>query len=494
MAASGRVKPVSRARRTRVRRTAWLLVAALALGACTVGPDYKRPSYPTPAAFRGQLPTAAEGSIGDLVWWRVFADETLQELIRVALRENYDVRVAATRILDARAQVTITRSFQFPELTHRASAGYTRIEGERDILQPQDQFTPSAGFDLSFELDFWGRFRRATEAARADLLASEEARRFVISTLVTDLATEYFRLRSSDSELEVSRRTLAARENSLRLVTQREQGGVASLIDVRQAEILVSQAAESVVDTQRQIEQTENTIGVLLGRNPDAVPRGRPLMQQITLPAVPTGVPSALFERRPDIRQAEARLASATARIGVATADFYPRVFLSGVAAGGSLLIDGRSIGPQGLFSIGPQISLPIFNAGRTQAGVDSAEARTAEALAQYQQTIVQAFREVADALVEHRKRREFRVQQEALVAAAADTARLADIRYKGGVSSYLEVLDSERQLFDAELGLVRSNRDELLAVVRLYRALGGGWQDERDASAPVQREARREP
>jgi outer membrane protein, multidrug efflux system len=238
-----------------------------------------------------------------------------------------------------------------------------------------------------------------------------------------------------------------------------------------------------VIDTQRLIEQTENAIGVLLGRNPDAVPRGRPLLQQITLPALPPGLPSSLFERRPDVRLAEARLAAATARIGVAKADFFPRVFLTGAASGGAFLIDGRWVGPQGLFSIGPQITLPIFNMGRTQAGVDSAEARVLEALAQYKQTVQQTFREVSDALVEHRKRREFRVQQEALVTSAADTSRLANIRYRGGVTSYLEVLDSERQLFDAELGLVRSNRDELLAVVRLYRALGGGWQAEREAS-----------
>jgi multidrug efflux system outer membrane protein len=315
-----------------------------------------------------------------------------------------------------------------------------------------------------------------------------------MTTLVSDVATAYFQLRSLDGELEVSRRTLAAREDSRGLVRQREQGGVAGLIDVRQAEILVAQAAEVVVDTQRQIEQTENTIGVLLGRHPDAIPRGEPLARQIALPAVPPGVPSALFERRADIRQAEARLHAATARIGVAKADFFPRVFLSGIAAGGSLMVDGRWVGPQALFSIGPSISMPIFNTGRTQAGVDSAEARTEEALAQYRQTILQAFREVADALVEHRQRREFRVQQQALVIAAGDAARLADIRYKGGVTSYLEVLDSERQFFDAELGLVRSNRDELLAVVRLYRALGGGWQDEREASARAQPEARREP
>ena len=462
---------------------AWLL-AALMLTACTVGPDYRRPSYPTPAAFRGQAAPDSAPSIADLGWWRVFEDETLQQLVRTALRENYDLRIAAARILEARAQLTITRSFQFPEVNHSGSAIYSRIEGKRVVLQPQDQFAPQAGFDLSFEIDFWGRFRRATEAARANLVASEEGRRLVISTLATDVATDYFQLRSLDRELEVSQRTLAARQDSLRLVSLRERGGVAGLIDVRQAEILVAQAGEAVVETQRQIEQTENALSVLLGRNPDAVPRGRPLLQQLSLPTVPTGVPSSLFERRPDIRQAEAQLAAATARIGVAKADFYPRVFLSGIAAGGGLLIDGRWVGPQGLFSIGPQITLPIFNTGRTQAGVDAAEAQAQQTLAVYQQTILQAFREVADALVEHRKRREFRIAQEALVTSATDTSRLAGIRYKGGVSSYLEVLNSEQQLFDSELGLVRSNRDELLAVVRLYRALGGGWQEEREASA----------
>ena len=466
------------------KATAALLASAVLCAACTVGPDYKRPQYPTPPAFRGAQTPESVPSLADLAWWRVFQDETLQQLIRTALEANYDLRVAAARILDARAQLTIARSFQFPELNHSGSAIYRRIEGQRDLLQPQDQFSPIAGFDLSFELDFWGRFRRSTEAARAELLATEEARRFVVSTLVSDVASAYFQLRSFDGELEVSQRTLVTRQDSLRLVDLRERGGVAGLIDVRQAEILVAQAAEAVVETQRQIEQTENAISVLLGRNPEAVPRGRPLVQQLSMPAVPAGVPSALFERRPDIRQAEARLAAATARIGVAKSDFYPRVFLSGAAAGGGLLIDGRWVGPQGLFSIGPQITLQIFNSGRTQAGVNSAEAQAEQAVAQYQQTIQQAFREVADALVEHRKRREFRVHQEALVAAAGDASRLSNIRYTGGVTSYLEVLDSERQFFDAELGLVRSNRDELLAIVRLYRALGGGWQDERQTTA----------
>jgi multidrug efflux system outer membrane protein len=470
----------------------WWLALALVLGACTVGPDYRRPDVATPLTFRGVPapvePARAEPelSLGDLTWWTVFQDETLQHLIRQAVRANYDLQVAAARILEARSAVTITRSFQFPTVDATGAAIYQNIQGDRSFLQPRELFNPFVGFDLAFEIDFWGRYRRATEAARAELLGSLDSRRFVLSTLVTDLASAYMRLRSHDSELEVSQATLAAREDSLRLVTMREQGGVAGLIDVRQAEILVAQASQAVTETERQIEQTENAISVLLGHNPAAVPRGRPLLQQVNLPSVPTGVPSALFERRPDIRLAETNLAAATARIGVAKADYYPRVFLSGAVAGGGLLIDGSWIGPQGLFSIGPQVRLPIFNMGRVRAGVDSAEARAQDALAQYQQTIIQAFRDVADALVENRKRREFRVQQEALVVSARDTARLADIRYTGGVSSYLEVLDSQRQLFDSELALVRANRDEILAVVALYRALGGGWQEEPQASAKV--------
>jgi multidrug efflux system outer membrane protein len=462
----------------------WLIAVVLSLGACTVGPDYRRPAVPTPASFRGVPAGQSVESLGDLGWWRVFDDEVLQALIREAIQSNYDLQVAAARILEARAQVTVARSFQFPELNHSGSAIYSNIQGERTIFQPQNQFAPIASLDLSFEIDFWGRFRRATEAARADLLASIDSRRFVLSTLVTDVATAYFNLRSLDDELEVSRRTLVSRQDNLRLVKLREAGGVAGMIDVRQAEILVAQAAEAVVETERQIEQTENALSVLIGHPPEAMPRGRPLLQQITLPAVPTGVPSALFERRPDIRQAEDQLAAATARIGVAKSDFYPRVFLTGAAAGGALHIDGSWIGPQGLFSIGPSIHLPIFNMGRTQAGVDSAEAQAQAAVDQYRATIIQAFREVADALVEHRKRREFRVYQEALAVAAGDASRLSNIRYKGGVTSYLEVLDSERQFFDAELGLVRSSRDELLAIVRLYKALGGGWQDEQQTRA----------
>jgi len=462
-----------------MRRGAVAVAALLAAG-CTMGPDYTRPPVTVPPSYRGAPPaaSAAMESLADLAWWTLFQDETLQSLIGIALSENYDLRLAAARILEARAQVTIARSLIFPQINASANAVYSHVEGQRSPFQFKDTLSAAGGFDLAFELDFWGRLRRATEAARGELLATEEARRFVVTSLVSDVASSYFLLRALDLELEISRLTLASRQEGLRLVTLRAQGGVAAMIDVHQSEILVAQAAEVITDTERAIEQTENAISVLLGRNPTAIPRGRSLGEQFAAPLVPPGIPSALLERRPDIRQAEAQLAAATARIGVAKADYLPRVFLTGSAAAGGLRIDGSTIGPQGLFAIGPSITVPIFNAGRVGAGVASAEAGVEAALAQYRQTIVQAFRDVSDGLVEYQKRQEFRVQQEALVVASRNTTRLANIRYRGGVTSYLEVLDSERQLFDAELNLIRSRRDEFLAVVRLYKALGGGWQE----------------
>ncbi|HSF04805.1 MAG TPA: efflux transporter outer membrane subunit [Methylomirabilota bacterium] len=455
-----------------------LLAAALLLAGCTVGPDYRRPELAVPPEFRGPAPEAptTEASLGDLAWWQIFQDEALQGLVRTALVENYDLRVAAARVLEARAQVTVNRSFQFPDVSASASAPYVRITEERAPIQQEETFSPLGTLDLFWEVDLWGRLRRATEAARADLLASEDVQRFVVTTLVSDVATAYFQLRELDLELEISRRTLASRQDSLRLVQLRQQGGVAALIDVRQAEVLLYTAAQTIPDVERRIEQTENLISLLLGRNPNAVPRGRSLLQQLALPSIPAGLPSSLVERRPDIRQAEGQLAAATARIGVAKADYFPRVLLTGAAGGGGVMLNGEWFGPSGLFAIAPQVSLPIFNTGRIGAGVDSAEARAQQALIRYQQTVQQAFREVSDALVEHRKRQEFRVQQEALVISLRDAARLANIRYRGGVTSYLEVLDTERQLFDAELLLAQAQRDELLAIVRLYRALGGGW------------------
>jgi len=462
-----------------MRRTLPLLM--LLLAGCSVGPDYHRPELSVPADFRGRTPEAPAGaqSLGDVAWWQIFQDETLQSLIRTALAENYDVRVAAARVIQARAQVTYTRSFQAPDLSGAASAPYQRILGDRGPLQFKESFNPFGGFDMFWEIDFWGRLRRATEASRGDLLATESAQRFVVTTLVSDVATAYFQLRELDLELEISKRTLATRENALRLVKIRQQGDVAGMMDVRQAEVLLYTAAAAVPDVERRIEQTENLISVLLGHNPDAVPRGRPLLQQLALPDVPAGLPSSLLERRPDVVQAEGQLAAATARIGVAKADYFPRVLLTGAVGAGGININSSWFGPQGILAVAPQATLPIFNWGRTGAGVDTATGAAQEALARYEQTVLGAFRDVSDSLVEHRKRAEFRVQQERLVESLRDAARLADVRYRGGVSSYLEVLDTERQLFDAELQLAQAQRDELLAVVRLYRALGGGWEAE---------------
>ena len=461
-----------------MRRLA-LIAPALLLAACTLGPDYKRPAVDTPPDFRSALAPSSEPSLGDLGWWQLYADETLQGLIREGLANNYDVRVAAARILDARAQVTIARSFQFPEVRGIASAPYQRVEGELAPLQTRETFAPSGGLDFGYELDLWGRFRRGTEAARAEFLATEFGRRFVLTTLVSDLSSAYFSLRALDVQLEIARRTLDSRTQSLRLVRLREEGGVAGLIDVRQSEILVAGAAQTVPDIERQIEQTENLISILLGRAPAPVPRGRDLGAQVAATALPAGVPARLLERRPDVQQAEQVLASATARIGVAKSDYFPRVFLSGAVQAGGLMVNGQMFGPQGIFSVLPSFTLPIFNAGRVGAGVDAARARADEALLQYQQTIINAFRDVSDSLIEYKKQQESRVQQEALVVAAIDTTRLANLRYSNGVSPYLEVLDSERQQFDAELGLVRIQLSEMQAVVRLYRALGGGWQDQ---------------
>lgn len=463
-----------------IRRSPVLVVFALGLivAGCAVGPDYRRPGYPVPATFRGGPPEARGDprSFGDLEWWKVFQDEQLQALIRTALEQNLDLRVAATRILQARAQVTVARSFQLPTVDAGAAAPYDRATGGNKP-PTHETFSPQGGFSVAWELDLWGRFQRATEAARADLLAREEFRRTVVLTLVSDVARAYLELRELDQELEIARRTLASRAEYLSLTKAREGGGLATLLDVRQAEQLYFSAAAAIPDVERRIGQQENQISILLGKYPDAVPRGRRLTEQAFAPSVPPGLTSDLLARRPDIRQAEQALVSANARIGEAKALLFPSVVITGFGGVGGAVINGSSFGPFGAFNALPTVTLPIFNAGRLQAGVDFAEARTQEALLRYQQTILQAFREVADALVEVRKRREFREQSEATVAAQRDALRLSTMRYEGGMTTFLEVLVTERDLFEAELALARAQRDEVLSFVQLYRALGGGWQ-----------------
>jgi len=330
---------------------------------------------------------------------------------------------------------------------------------------------------VAWELDLWGKFRRNTESAWADLLSAEEVRYAVMTSLVAQVAQAYFSLRTLDLTLEISQRTVISREQSRDLVQARLDGGVAGILDLRQAETLLYSATKTIPEIQRQIEQTENFINVLLGRNPGPIKRGRPLTQQVAVAAVPLGLPSDLLARRPDIRQAEQQLVSANAQIGVAKSLLFPQVTISGFAGAGGAVISGSTFGPYGIFNVLPAVTLPIFNMGRLQAGVDFSEARSQEAMLRYQQAIQQAVREVSDSVVEIRKRREFREQQELLTRTLEDASQVAKLRYEGGVSSYLEVLDTERQFFDAELQLAQAQRDESVGVVQLYKALGGGWQ-----------------
>jgi multidrug efflux system outer membrane protein len=453
------------------------LAFTLVSGCVTTGPNYRRPPVDVPGMFRGAetgAPTAA--SLADQRWWQLFEDQTLQTLIRTALEHNDDVRLAAARILEAQAQLGITRADQFPS----ATAGLD-VLGQRPAaalgFPSRNVGAVAIQASAAWELDFWGKFRRATEAARAQILASEWGRRAVVTTLVSQVSSAYFGLRALDLELDISRRTLASRQQSLQLAQVRERGGVASLLDVRQAEQLVYGATGEIATLEREIAQQENFISVLLGGNPGAVARGRALTDQPRQPDVPAGLPSALIERRPDIQRAEQQLVAANAQIGVARAAYFPQIALTGSGGFESTALTALFAGTNVIWTAAARAAQPIFTAGRTRSQVALAEARRDEAVIAYQQTIRQAFREVSDALVGYAKLREFREQQERLFGAAQDARRLAEVRYQGGVTSYLEVLDADTRLFDAELGLAQAELRERAALVEIYRALGGGWQ-----------------
>jgi multidrug efflux system outer membrane protein len=464
-----------------MRRTAFAL--ALAASACTVGPNYKRPVAQLPEAYRAAAPTGAlaadQPSLGDQKWWEVFQDEQLQELIRTALRQNFDVRIAAARVAEARAQLGITRADQFPQVDGSALADRERVSASPVPLPSQafERNVFQVGGSTSWEVDFWGKFRRATEAARATLAATEWGRRAVVTSLVAQVAEAYFALRAIDLNLDISRQTLASRQESLRLTQVRAAGGVASELDVRQAEQLVFGASAVIVDLERQAEQQENLISILQGNNPGAVPRGRTLTDQPLIPQVPTGLPSALLERRPDIVEAEQTLVAANANIGVARANFFPEVSLTGSGGFQSAALSSLLTGPAAFFTAGATLLQPVFTAGRTRSQVDLAEARRDEVLLAYQQTILESLRDVSDALIAYRRNREFRDQQQLLTRSAGDALRLTTVRYQGGASNYLEVLDADTRLFAAQLVLAQAQLNELLAIVQIYRALGGGWE-----------------
>jgi outer membrane protein, multidrug efflux system len=455
-----------------------VLVSIVASGCLTTGPNYERPPVNAPGVFRGpdSSEPATAASLADQRWWQLFQDDTLQTLIRNAFEHNYDVQIAATRILEAQAQLGINRADQFPSV----SAG-VNVLGDRPSVALGFPSTNVGAVEIqgsaAWELDFWGKFRRATESARAQLLAGEWGRRAVLTTLVSQVSTAYFGLRALDLELDISRRTLASRQESLQLAQVRERGGVTSLLDVRQAEQLVYSATGEIATLERQIAQQENFLSVLVGSNPGPITRGRVLTEQPHQPDVPAGLPSALLERRPDIQRAEQELVAANAQIGVARAAYFPQISLTGSGGFESTALTTLFTGANVIWAATAAVAQPVFTAGRTRSRVQLAEARRDEAVIAYQQTIRQAFREVSDALVGYRKLREFREQQTLLFVAAQDARRLADIRYQGGVTSYLEVLDADTRLFDAELGLAQAELSERSALVEIYRALGGGWQ-----------------
>jgi multidrug efflux system outer membrane protein len=457
------------------------LVSVAILGSgCTVGPNYKKPAANVPGTYRGLAPEEAgktdSASLGDQKWWDVFQDEQLRSLIRTALQQNYDLRIAGARILQAQAQLGITRADQFPSVS--GGAGISDQRNARGKFFPAfETSTGQMNVSAGWELDFWGKFRRATEAARANLLASESARQEVMLTLVANVSGAYFQLRALDLELEISKRTLSSRRESLRLTTILADRGSTSLLDVRQAEQLVFTAAAEIPSLEQQIEQEENLISILLGKNPDTVVRGQALTEQTRPPAVPAGLPSSLLERRPDIREAEQQLIAANAQIGVAKAAYFPQISLSGSAGLQSAALTNLFSGPSGTWDFGTSLAQPIFTAGKLRSNVRFAEAQQQATLLFYQQTIQGAFRSVSDALIAYRKTQEFRSQEELLFQSAQDAARLSHMRYTGGVTGYLEVLTNETNAFSAELGLVQAQLNELLALVQLYEALGGGWQ-----------------
>jgi len=461
-----------------------LMMAILLVSCRVVGPNYVKPAVPTPPAFRGAEP-ATDGdpaSLADLRWFEVFKDEQLQQLIRASLEENYDLRTAVARVQAARANLGIVRADQTPTVTVGTQLTTSRTASDGAIplfpgVERNRTFGGVAMDLLSFEADVWGRLRRATEASQAGLLASEENRKAVVTTLVSDVATSYFNLLELDRELEISRRTLETREESLHLIRTREARGLATLLEVRQGEQLVHSAEKVIPQIEETIEQTENQIRLLLGQSPGPVDRGSPLEAQEQPPSVPPGLPSDLLERRPDIRLAEQNLIGANAMIGVAKAAYFPRISLTGLLGFQSTQLAGLFNGSAGVWQFVPQVSQPIFNGGRLRSNVELANAQQQIALIEYERAIQTAFREVSDALVQYQKVREVSARQESLLTTLRDRSRLSYMRYQGGVDTLLSALDADRDLFDAELGLVQTRRNELLALVRLYRALGGGWQ-----------------
>jgi multidrug efflux system outer membrane protein len=474
----------------RLRSVAILVIVASAFvsGCAAVGPNYKRPDIAPPATFRGVTDVQAAASLADAPWWQVFSDEALQTLIRDAIAHNLDLRVAVARVQEARALSGVARSFLYPEVN--LNAGYTGNQASRNSQLPGAAKDADRTFNntsveasMSWELDLFGRLRRNNEAAFARYLSTEEGRRAVLVTLVSDVASSYFLLRELDLQLEIARRTLTLNDQTVVFYTQRLGGGVSNRLELDQAQANRALTAASIPEIERQIVVLENAISVLAGRPPAAIARGRTLEEQHLPPSIPVGVPAALLARRPDVVEAERLLIAANADIGSAKALFYPTISLTGSVGtvSGDLadFLKGDSI----IWSVGTGLFQPLFNAGRIRRNYEAAQARFDQAMARYQQAAINAYREVADALVSIQKFGQVRVEQEGGVAALRDAAQLSRARYDTGLATYLEILIADQQLFQLELQLAQTRGDELRAISQLYRSLGGGWQPEQPAA-----------
>ena len=471
------------------------LIATIA--GCKVGPNYKRPTVNTPASYRGALapdiaPTAAATPLGAQKWDTVFIDPVLQELIAEALKNNYDVKIAADRVLEQQAQLGITKAADYP--TFNVGASYDALGLPSSLLNSVNSGSNSSKTSsqtnyysggltasVAWNLDFWGMYRRQTEAARANLRATEWAKQTTYATLVENVATSYYQLRTLDAELAITRGTLDARKQSLDLTRTLEQGGADSMADVRQAEELYYTAQAQIPDLERQIEQQENNLRLLLGADPGPIVRNIDDSPSILASAphpidVPAGLPSDLLERRPDIRRAEELLIQANANIGVARAQYFPQLALTGTGGTSGSQLKGLVNPVNVYYYAAGTLTQPIFDAGKIRANYHLAQATDKELLDTYQQTIAGALRDVSNALVAYNKTREYREQQEKQTAAAADAVRLARIRYKGGSTSYLEVLTTDTNLYNSQLTLEAAQQAEALSLVQLYNALGGGW------------------
>jgi outer membrane protein, multidrug efflux system len=455
-----------------------LVFAMEFLTGCAIGPNYQRPTLVVPETYRGQIDTPEAASLADLPWWEVFQDDTLKGLIEEALKNNYDLRTAAARVEQAQALAGVARSEFFPQIGYESAVGQAHAAGQFFLpaLPGQTIDVFSGRFNLAWEFDVWGRIRRSNEAALAELFATEEFRRAVVLTLVSGVAQAYFELRELDLELEIARGTTESFQRTLDLFTRRLQLGVASKLETARAEAALATTAATIPNLERRIVAQENLISVLLGRNPGLIPRGAPLVDQGLPPATPPGLPSQLLERRPDIRQAEQTLVAANAVVGVAEANFFPQIELTSLYGGVGTEIETVVKGNGNIWTLIGHLGGPLIQGGRTYETYRAAVAQWEQAKLQYEQAVLKAFQEVSNALTDQQKLAEVQKELARAVAALQDSVRLATLRYAGGFATYLEVIEAQQQLFPTQIALTLIQRDQLIAVVQLYKALGGGW------------------